>query len=261
MEQISKNSDAFKLMKNYIKTNQYKDITVTDDLEVLKIASKFNLNIDLLFYVENEYHEETKDLLDSLIKLSNKTYVISESLYNQIKLKENHVGIIAAIKIPEYNFDNFKDKSFIVVLDKLEIPGNIGTIYRTLDSINCDGVFLVDPISKIYNEKITSSSRGSNLTIPSISDSYENIMNYLIDNDYDIYLGEPTLGKSYQEYDYNGKIAIVVGNERFGINPDWYNHKHKKVFIPMEGNHNSLNVSIAASIICYEAYMKRKSFK
>ena len=62
----------------------------------------------------------------------------------------------------------------------------------------------------------------------------------------------------YQSYDYNKKIAIVVGNERFGINENWYNKPHKKVYIPMEGNQNSLNVGVALSILAYEAYMKRK---
>ena len=150
------------------------------------------------------------------------------------------------------------NKEFLMILDHLEIPGNIGTIYRTLDSINCDGVILVDSISKINNEKITSSSRGCNLIIPTISDTYQNVLKYLLDNNYEIFLGEPKLGLDYQEYNYKGKIAIVVGNERFGINQDWYNHKSTKVFIPMEGSQNSLNVSVAASILAYEAYMKRK---
>ena len=71
-------------------------------------------------------------------------------------------------------------------------------------------------------------------------------------------MGEPELGKSYNELDYHGKIAIVVGSERYGINPDWYNHPHQKVFIPMYGTMTSLNVGVAASILLYEAKLKRK---
>jgi TrmH family RNA methyltransferase len=259
MEKISRSHDKFKLMKDMIKSNHYKNITVTDDLEVLKIAIKEGLQIEMLFYsYENEYHDETKELLNNLINNSKEVYEISKSSYDSIKLKENHAGIIAAINMKSYNYDDFKNKEFLFILDHLEIPGNIGTIYRTLDSINCDGVILVDPISKINNEKITSSSRGCNLIIPTITDNYQNVLNYLLENDYEIFLGEPILGKNYQEYNYKGKIAIVVGNERFGINSDWYNHKSTNVFIPMEGSQNSLNVSVAASILAYEAYMKRK---
>lgn len=259
---ISKSSEKFKEMKDRIKfPNKYKYSTISDDLQVLEIALKFNLEIELLLYnYEEDYKDETKILLEKLKERALEYYEISSSSYELIKTKENHAGIIASIKTKEFNINDFKNKSFIVVLDRLEIPGNVGTIYRTLDSINCDGLILVDSVTKYYNSKITSSSRGSNLTIPTLELSYDEALNFLLNNNYNIYLGEPKLGKNYKEYDYKKKIAIVFGNERFGINPDWYNHKHIKVFIPMEGNHNSLNVAVATSIICYEAYMKRKKY-
>ena len=260
MEIISKSNDKFKLMKEMIKTNHYPKITVTDDLQVLKIALDNNLKIKLLlFNYEEEYQEETQKLLDGLISISDEAYQISASTYNLLKLKENHAGIICAIEMPEYTMDDFKNKEFLLVLDRLEIPGNIGTIYRTIEAIKIDGVILVDQISKLNNEKITSSSRGCNLIIPTLSLSYDDAQKFLLDNNYDIYLGEPKLGLNYQEYDYKNKVAIVVGNERFGINNNWYNNKNKKVFIPMEGSINSLNVGVAASILIYEAYMKRKA--
>ena len=257
--QISKSSEIIKDFKNVIKNiNKYPNLTVSDDLQVLKIVYEYGYKIDTLLYVEKDYHDDTKLLLENLKKISNNYYEISESTYSSLSLKENHVGIIATIILKEYTLDDFKDKEFLVVLDALEIPGNIGTIYRTLESINVDGLLLVNPVSKMNNLNITSSSRGSSLIIPTISGSYEELSKYLLDNNYDIYLGEPELGKNYQEYDYKNKIALVFGNERFGINPDWYNHKHLKVYIPMEGRQNSLNVGVATSIIAYEAYMKRQ---
>lgn len=257
--QIAKNNEIIKEFKNIIKNiNKYPHLTISDDLQVLKIAFEYNLKIDTLLYVEKEYHDDTKLLLENLKKISNNYYEISESTYQMLALKENHVGIIASIILPNYSLEDFKNKEYLVVLDSLEIPGNIGTVYRTLESINADGIILVNPITKMNNINVTSSSRGSSLIIPTISLSYEEALNYLLDNNYDIYLGEPELGKDYQEYDYKGKIALVFGNERFGINQDWYNHKHLKVFIPMEGRQNSLNVSIATSIVAYEAYMKRR---
>ena len=257
---IAKNHEAYLKIKNALKKNNNKFQTVSDDLQVLKIAVDNNLEIDTLLYCyEIEYHEDTKLLLNELINRAKESYEISLSSYNALALKENHAGIIALINIKEYSFNDFKNKEFLFVLDRLEIPGNIGTIYRTLESIKCEGVILVDPVSKLNNEKVTSSSRGCNLIIPTINATYDEALNYLLNNGYDIFLGEPKLGKSYQEYDYKNKIAIVVGNERFGINPDWYNHNNKKVFIPMEGSQNSLNVSVAASVLAYEAYMKRKN--
>jgi outer membrane protein len=80
----------------------------------------------------------------------------------------------------------------------------------------------------------------------------------LLELNYDIFLGEPVLGKSYDEYDYKGNVAIVIGNERYGIDPKWYESKHKKVYIPMEGLMGSLNVSVAGSILLFEALKNRK---
>ena len=257
---ISKTHEKYKEIKSLLKGSKEKYITATDDLQVLEIAVKMKLEIMILLYSkEMIYQEETKKLLDDLIASASESYEISESAFKGLETKENHAGIVAKIKMKEYSLDDFKNMYFILVLDRLEIPGNVGTILRTLDSINCDGVILVDSVTKINNPKITSSSRGCNLIIPNIELTYEEAQKFLLDNNYDIYLGEPKLGLNYQEYKYNTKTAIVVGNERFGINENWYDNPNKKVFIPMEGSQNSLNVGVAASIIAYEVYMKKHS--
>ena len=257
MRKIGKSDTIIKLFKDVLKTNHYKNLVATDDLEVLKLALKYNLNISHLLITEGiDYKDQTSKLLLALEKQAKECYEISASTYKLIQTKENHAGIFAIIEIPSYTLDDLKD--FIVVLDHLEIPGNIGTIYRTLDACGATGVILVNPITKPNNPKLLASARGTNLILPTICLSYSEALNFLQDNDYTIYLGEPELGLDYQKYTYDGKIAIVVGNERFGIDADWYNHPHKKVFIPMQGNNNSLNVGVAASILAYEAAMKRK---
>lgn len=257
---ISKTHEKYKEIKSLLKGSKEKYITATDDLQVLEIALKLKLEIMVLLYSkEMIFKDETKKLLDDLIASASESYEISESAFKGLETKENHAGIVAKIKMKEYTLNDFKNMDFVLVLDRLEIPGNVGTILRTLDSINCDGVILVDSVTKINNPKITSSSRGCNLIIPNIELTYEEAQKFLLDNNYDIYLGEPKLGLNYQEYKYNTKTAIVVGNERFGINENWYDKPNKKVFIPMEGSQNSLNVGVAASIIAYEVYMKKHS--
>ena len=256
---MSKNSEDFKYLKDIIKnSNKYKSYTVSDDLQVLKIALEFNLKIEMLLYSnEEDYKPDTLKLLEELKEISDKVYEISNKTYESIKLKDNHAGIIALIKLNTYDLDYFKNLNNILVLDRIEIPGNLGTIYRSADSAKVDGIILVDEVTKLNNINVTSSSRGCNLIIPTISMTYEEAQKFLLDNNYAIYLGEPELGKNYQEYDYKEKLALVMGNERFGINKNWYNNLHKEVYIPMSGNQNSLNVSIATSILIFEIYMKK----
>lgn len=256
---IAKGHEAYKKMRDILKTNLYPDLTIADDIQILKIALEYALSIPLLLYNGDcEYQKETQTLLNSLIKQSTEAYEISTSAYEALALKENHAGIIAAVKLPSYQLYDLREKEFLFVLDRLEIPGNIGTIYRTLDAVHADGVILSDGISKLHNPKLTTASRGCNLIIPTVSCKHEEAIAWLMQEGYTVYLGEPDLGLDYQSYTYAGKTAIVVGNERFGIQKDWYNFSHKKVYIPMEGNQNSLNVGVAASVLAYEAYMKRK---
>lgn len=257
MEKIGKGHPVVHLFKEIQKTNKHPNLITTDDLEVLQIAIDYNYEIPYLLYCfDKEYQEKTLSLLNKLKTKANIIYEISTSTYQLLKTKENHAGILACLTLKEHTFQELGD--FILVLDSLEIPGNIGTIYRTLNACTATGVILTNPVTKQNSSKLLASARGTNLILPTLSLSYEKALQYLLENDYTIYLGEPELGRSYQEYSYKGKIAIVVGNERFGINKDWYLHPHQKVYIPMEGNTNSLNVGVAASILAYEAYMKRK---
>lgn len=259
INKISKNNPVFLKVKEIEKTNKTDNLIFVDDLSVLNLTWNYPIEIDTFLYCDElDYHDDTKKLIDHLINIAKESYTISLSSFNLLRQKENSAGLIAIVKANLKQLDDLKNKEYLVVCDRLEIPGNLGTIYRTMDSAACEGMILVDTVTKPTNPKLTSSARGCNLLIDTASVSYKEALNWLLENNYTIYLGEPNLGKPYQEYNYSGKIAIVVGSERFGINSDWYNHKHEKVFIPMYGSNNSLNVGVAASILIYEATSKRK---
>ena len=257
---LGKSNPKIKELKELYKKNNHDNMIIVEDLNSLEIILNNDVRIFDFFYCPDiEYHDDTKLILNEAINKAINTYEISKAIFDSLSLKSDSIGFIALADAPVKSLDDLKDYNFLVIADHLENPGNLGTIYRTMDSTRVDGMVLVDPITKYNNPKLTLSARGCNLIIPTACDTYDNVLKFLLDNNFDIFLGEPKLGLDYQKYDYKGKIAIVVGNERFGINSDWYNHNHKKVFIPMEGNNNSLNVSVAASILIYEAYMKRKT--
>lgn len=260
MERIGKNHNLIKMIREMNKSNPYEDLIASDDLEVLKVVLKYNLEIPYLLYsFEQNYQVDTLDLLNQLKLRAQACFEISNHVYEGIKQKDNHAGILAVIRLPQFKLEDLGD--FIIVLDHLEIPGNVGTIYRTLDACGASGVIFIDAITKRNNLKLASSARGTNLILPTVNSTYKDTLTFLLDHQYTIYLGEPKLGHNYKEYDYQGKIAIVVGNERFGIQEDWYKHPHQKVYIPMKGNNNSLNVGVATSILAYEAATKRNEFK
>lgn len=259
VERIGKKNEIYKDIKLLYKTNN-NDTIVTDDINVIKLMIDNNITINTFLYCDElTYKSETLDLIKQAINIAKNSFSISKDTFDSLAQKENSIGLIATTNLITYQLCDFINKDYLVVCDGLETPGNVGTIYRTLDSAKVDGLICVNEVAKLSNPKLTTSARGCNLLVPTVNTTYLEACKWLLDNNYDIYLGEPNLGLNYKEYSYKGKIAIVVGSERFGITQDWYNHKHKKVYIPMFGSNNSLNVSVATSILVYEATMKRNN--
>ena len=218
------------------------------------------ISINVIYFNVLVIFDETKLLLDNLFSVSNEVYEVSKKVYMDLVDKDNAQGIVCLIHKPNLTFDEIdvKKHKFILVNDGIELPGNLGTLVRTCDATNVDLIINVNERTKFNNNKVIQSSRGMVLFKDLISATYEEVQQKLLELDYDIFLGEPVLGKSYDEYDYKGNVAIVIGNERYGIDPRWYESKHKKVFIPMEGLMGSLNVSVAGSILLFEALKNRR---
>jgi len=257
---ISLSHPVVKQVKEYKK--KASNYVVIEDLSILSFIYEDKKKLNILLYCPELINKEsTIKLLDGLKHISSNIYEVSSKTYFNIVEKENSAGIIGVYRdeVKTLNDLDAEKQKFIVVLDHLETPGNIGTIIRTCDGANVDAVILVDEIVKSTSFKVVQASRGMSLFIEKYSCTYEELQEYLLSNNYDIYLGEPEKGKPYNEYDYNNKIALIVGNERFGINEKWYKNKHLEVFIPMKGKMPCLNVSSAASILIYEAFIKRNS--
>lgn len=244
-----------------LKKHPQKEFAVVEDLATFQFLKDDLQDLKVFVYCQQLVHSpQALQLKEYFIKHSVEVYEISNKVYEAITEKNNAAGFIAIVEqhYVDLNSINPDDYPFIVVGDGLENPGNLGTLIRTCDATNVDLLITCNEISKLSSPKVLAASRGMVLLKAKASCDYEKVQKFLLDNGYTIYLGEPKLGKDYQKYSYQGKVAIVVGNERFGITPSWYDHKHEKVFVPMSGLMESLNVSVAASILIYEAYMKRK---
>lgn len=153
--------------------------------------------------------------------------------------------------------DNIKT---IAVLDGLEYPGNIGTIFRTADAAMIDCIILIDCKTNVNNEKTITSSRGMVFKVPFYVMELSQTQRFLLDYDFDILLCEPKDGVSYTNINYDNKIAMVFGSERYGINDVWFSCLSKKVYIPMFGDMESLNVGVAASLIMYQSYLRKQNY-
>lgn len=258
---VSKNHEIIKLIKQLEKSSKPDNLYLIEDISILEIIMNLNLELEHFIYVKEEtYKEETKKIINYFLKNSKNIYTISEKTFETLKNKDNHIGFFGILKKDKKELKTLND-DIVLVIDGLENAGNIGTILRTADSAGIKTIIEVDQKTNPNNPKLIQSSRGTVFTLDVYQASYEDAQNLLLAVGYDIYLGEPILGKPYDEYEYDGKTAIVIGSERFGINSNWYNNKHKKVYIPMYGIMTSLNVGVAGAILMYEIKQKKEKRK
>ena len=246
-------------LKELKKDTANHDIFEVEDLATLVFAMEAHKQAEYFIYCEELcYSEQAKKLIAYFTKNSKTSLAVNRKLYERVVEKDNAQGLLATFKAPHYSLKDYKDAKNVVVLDGIETPGNVGTIIRTCDACQVDLIIVVNEKARLFNPKTMLASRGMQLFVPIIESTYEETQQFLLDSKFDIYLAEPIEGHDYQEYQYQGKNAIVVGSERYGIDKRFFTKPHLKIFIPMSGRMTSLNVGVAASIIIYEAYMRQK---
>lgn len=221
---------------------------------------KYNIEIKaLVLDLESIKSQDAYKIMIDLSEKAEEIHMVSSSTYKKIAEIGTSAGIYVLAKFPHKTLNdlNSEKHQVIAVLDGLEIPGNIGTIIRSCDGTNTDAVVICNRKTRITHPKILRSSQGSCFKIPIIEESSETIIDWLKNNGYRIILTDTDAQKYYYEENFEGKLAIVMGSERYGISKEWYEINAESIKIPMYGDCDSLNVGIAATLILYEAAVRR----
>ena len=174
---------------------------------------------------------------------------------------DNPQGILAIIKIKTCELENlFVDGSFLVVLDSIQDPGNMGTIIRTADAAGASGIIVSKGCVDIYNPKVLRATMGSIFHIPiCLYDDMTELIIQLKERAIKVFTSFLKGGANYSEQDMSGNIALVIGNEANGISKEIASLSDFLVRIPMIGRAESLNASIAAAILMYEVVRQRQA--
>lgn len=189
--------------------------------------------------------------LDRLGKLIN----VPENIFNEINDTENSQGILATagFSVRSLAEINNEPNNFLLFLNGIQDPGNMGTIIRSADAFKVNGIIMGEGCVDPYNSKVVRATMGSIFRVPLyfINDDMETLLE-LRENKYKIYA--TSLEGSIPNYDitYNDKFVIIIGNESNGVDNDIIRMSDKLIKIPMPGFAESLNAGVAASIIMYE---------
>jgi RNA methyltransferase, TrmH family len=216
----------------------------------------------LLICPEDIYTIEAQVLIDKFMDLAEEVFVVSKRVFTTISEKDNSHGLLAVCHLPYKDFDDIilQKNNIVIVLDGLEIPGNVGTILRSVDATGIDAVIITNRKTRLNHPKLIRSSLGACFTVPIIDSNYDETIAWLNKNKFNIVLTDTEAENNYFELKYENRVAIVMGSEKYGIDETWYRTNYTGIAIPMLGSCDSLNVGVAATIILYEAAMKNKGF-
>jgi TrmH family RNA methyltransferase len=191
--------------------------------------------------------------------LAKSVYEVNRKVFEKIAYRENSDGFLALMKMKFGSLQNINlsENPFIIVLESVEKPGNLGAILRTADAANVNAVIVCDTKCDLFNPNVIRSSLGCAFTVNTVTCTSENAFEWLKKNNITVYAAELESSQWYYDEDYTGKSAIVMGTESTGLSDFWLNNADKRIKIPMNGKVDSLNVSVSTAIITFEAMRQR----
>lgn len=239
------------IMSLKVRKNRYKSkLYLIEGIRFVEEAIKNNCEINYVIISESkkDYIIDRFNFKDGLFNV----IVFSDELFEKVKQTEKTQGIIACLKIRD-TFKKFDfNEGIYFLIDKIQDPGNLGTIIRTAVAVNALGIILIKGSVDIYNDKVLRSTMGSIFKINiNFIESYLEL-NEFIENDFKLVIADAYSDNNYYHVDLKGKIILAIGNEGNGISDEVKNFPHIKVRIPMCNDLESLNVAQALSIIAFE---------
>ena len=229
---------------------------------MLGMCEKFGTPIDSLFLCpEHIRTAEAARLAQNIAARTAQRYTVSAKTFEKISERGQPDGLFALAQLPKHDIEAFSpaNDAVLLVLDGVEIPGNVGTMMRMADGAGVDAVFLCNRKARLTHPKLIKGSQGAVLSVPFFEfDSVQGCRAWLDSHGFTVYLADTRAKLYYYDEPFGKKTALVMGSERYGISREWYDGSYEMIAIPMCGSCDSLNVGVAATVLAYEAVKKNK---
>lgn len=182
-------------------------------------------------------------------------------LYEKVAYRGRTEGVIGVMECHSHSLKDLhlKEDPLVIVLESVEKPGNLGAVLRSADAAGADAVIVCDPLTDLYNPNLIRSSIGGIFTVPVAAASSEEAIRWLKERGIRILTAQLQDSLPYYDTDMRQGTAIVMGTESTGLTPLWRQAADAHIMIPMLGRLDSLNVSVSAAILLYEAVRQRQS--
>jgi TrmH family RNA methyltransferase len=234
---------------------------VVEGLREINLAFIAGYYIEQLFICEEQIKETALYNLDFLNKLGEGIVApVSSDVYAVLAYRGSTEGIVAVVKQKSHQLINLKlpENPLILIIEGVEKPGNLGAMLRTADAVGVDAVILCDMATDLYNPNVIRSGIGTVFTNQIAVDYTGNAIAFLKEKGVKTYAADLEATDNYFDKNFQAPTAFIVGEEANGISEAWRAAADEKLIIPMNGKIDSLNVSVAAAVLLYEAARQRR---
>lgn len=213
--------------------------------------------IDTIFYLNKPMAENISEIIEKNKGI--KLFEVSPTIYDKIAYRGSTEGVIAEVKTKDKTLNdlNLSENPLVVVLESVEKPGNLGAILRSADAAGADALIVCDPLTDLYNPNLIRNSTGAIFSVPCVACTSEECIKFLKENNIQILTAQLQDSELYYDTDMKRGTAIVMGTEATGLTDIWRKVADAHIRIPMLGITDSLNVSVSAAILLYEAVRQR----
>ena len=243
------------LLNEKTKARQQTGTFLIEGQKEISLAFKGGYEIEtILFYPEICSENELRKWSSSAELIE-----ITKEIFEKLAYRDSTEGVIGIAKSKDLNLSKLKlsPNPLILIAEAPEKPGNIGALLRTADAAKLDAVIIANPKGDLYNPNVVRSSIGCLFTNQIATGTTSEIISFLKEHKIAIYCATLQNANSYNAEDYTIPTALVVGTEATGLSQEWRDAATKNVIIPMQGEIDSMNVSVSAAILIFEAKRQR----
>ena len=240
-----------------------RNLFVAEGLWAAKLLLASSCQIDTVFWCPEAVRStEAEARARELVARASDAYRVSSKTLERLSERDRSDGILvlAASKIWRPDEVDLRPDSLVMVADGMNIPGNLGTLIRTLDAARADCLVLTNRQTRITHPMVFRSSQGMVISMPIIDfDTDTDAIEWLRAEEFDVMLASTGDAMNYRSPTYFARrTAFVVGSERHGLSTSWRTQPFQHVEIPMLGQADSLNVSISAAVLLFEARAQKE---
>jgi len=235
-------------------------LTLVDGARELRRALESGVEVVEAFVCEPQLAgEDARAALDALRARGVPVTTTTEAAFAKVAFGDRAEGLVAVIRAPSFGLADLRlpVEPLIVVIEAVEKPGNIGAVLRSADGAGVDAVIAASPRTDLANPNVIRASAGTIFAVPLAAAPTDAVLARLRGRGVRIVAARVDAGRPYTDTDLTGSIAIVVGSEAEGLSDAWLASDIEPIHLPMLGIADSLNVSVSAAVLVYEARRQR----